>query len=555
MTPEENDILWKLYQDHVVHGRHHETLRATTTTVLLAVAAGVLGLIGSEHVWPLEHRDLPLALFLILLGLVGALFSAKYHERFTFHMNRAREYRNALDKSLPEVGINKARPVADKKTEAEYPLLFRRRLYVLWIWLDLLVAVLGVVLALSIYWPNHAVAESVKKENYDLVFAQITDPHMFDDGPVKDYPNSNGPNDPDRRRVVDNARKEDANAFDWAVSQINRLSTESLPKQPVRFVVITGDFGLEAVNFQNLKALGAPSDLPASCEQAIDPVPTSKLRNSPTFNAVQASEQLAKQLASLKFSTVYLVPGNNDLAEESVRDQFRFRCFIGLVQQQLNSIRPEPLSLVQLDTTPILIPPAGFAKPGYWLLGLNSASFKDRKNYNSCSIKPADPFDVVWNSCPDQQMNALLQWKNDNPNSLGLVFTHIPDLRDPFKVREKGEDFDKVPSGWDLDKKPYDSWQAFARSPQVVAIFAGHFHDADRSVYHPIPDAPSRAVLWNRLSIDPLITKKTWVAPPLAEKFQTNGGGQARGFTVVRLQKNYVLVDKCWYPEGCKIAP
>jgi hypothetical protein len=90
---DEDEILWRFYQDHLIHGRHHETLRATTTTVILAVAAGVLGFLGGTHDWPLRYADLPLTLMLVAIGLLGALFSAKYHERFVFHMNRAREYR------------------------------------------------------------------------------------------------------------------------------------------------------------------------------------------------------------------------------------------------------------------------------------------------------------------------------------------------------------------------------------------------------------------------------------------------------------------------------
>ena len=65
MPEQENEFLWRFYQDHIIHGRHHETLRATTTTVLLVVAAGVLGLLGAEHVWPLQYEHLPLTLFLV----------------------------------------------------------------------------------------------------------------------------------------------------------------------------------------------------------------------------------------------------------------------------------------------------------------------------------------------------------------------------------------------------------------------------------------------------------------------------------------------------------
>ena len=163
---DEDEILWRLYQDHLTHGRHHETLRATTTTVLLAVVAGVLGFLGAAHAWPLAHEHIPLCVFLILLGIFGAFFSAKYHERFDFHMNRAREYRNALDKSLPNANINAVRPKADKKTQAEYPWLYERRLWHFWVALHIMIAALGVLLTISIFFPfgrarTHATQQQV----------------------------------------------------------------------------------------------------------------------------------------------------------------------------------------------------------------------------------------------------------------------------------------------------------------------------------------------------------------------------------------------------------
>jgi hypothetical protein len=157
---DENETLWRLYQDHLTHGRHHETLRATTTTVLLAVAAGVLGLLGASRAWPLGLEQLPLSTFLVLLGVFGAFFSAKYHERFVFHMNRAREYRHILDKNLPDAKINAGRPTADRKTKAEHPWLYKRRLWIFWVSLHLLIALLGVILVASILFLRFGKTES-----------------------------------------------------------------------------------------------------------------------------------------------------------------------------------------------------------------------------------------------------------------------------------------------------------------------------------------------------------------------------------------------------------
>ena len=153
MDKDEDEILWRFYQDHMTHVRHHETLRATTSTVLLAVAAGVLGLLGAAHAWPLEYAQWPLCVFLILLGGFGALFSAKYHERVAFYLNRADEFRNALDKSLPNTKINTLGPDADAKTGVAYEQRTKQRLWRYWVYLHVLVAVLGAILTASIFWP------------------------------------------------------------------------------------------------------------------------------------------------------------------------------------------------------------------------------------------------------------------------------------------------------------------------------------------------------------------------------------------------------------------
>src|SRR5437868_4603714 len=92
------DVLWKMYEENVTEGRHHETQRATVTNLVIAIAAAVLGLVTYDKA--ITHLDLPLTIFLVFLGVFGAAFSSKYYERFRLHMKRAKKYRNALDKLL-----------------------------------------------------------------------------------------------------------------------------------------------------------------------------------------------------------------------------------------------------------------------------------------------------------------------------------------------------------------------------------------------------------------------------------------------------------------------
>lgn len=170
------DILWKMYEEHVTEGRHHETQRATVTNLVIAIAAGILALVTFDKAITLI--DLPLTIFLIFLGVFGAAFSSKYYERFELHMKRAKEYRNALDDLLSTQvddskrflkGLKKA---ADEAHEQSFlatsqgktnwqrwmTFIYRRGLYQLWISFHLLITLLGLVLSILAFFRIKAVA-------------------------------------------------------------------------------------------------------------------------------------------------------------------------------------------------------------------------------------------------------------------------------------------------------------------------------------------------------------------------------------------------------------
>jgi lysylphosphatidylglycerol synthetase-like protein (DUF2156 family) len=163
MTEDEKaikDVLWGMYQEHCTQGRHHETQRATVTNLIIAVAAGVLALLTFDKA--INKFDLPLTVFLFMLGLFGAAFSTKHYERWSLHMQRARSYRNKLDALMFDNLINELKRDGDKKHEEEFKeehkwQLKKIRLHQLWVSLHLLIAALGVGLSLiAIFWPQKA---------------------------------------------------------------------------------------------------------------------------------------------------------------------------------------------------------------------------------------------------------------------------------------------------------------------------------------------------------------------------------------------------------------
>jgi len=139
------DVLWKMYQEHCTQGRHHETQRSTVAGALVAIAGAVIGLVTFDKA--VSPMDLPLTFFLFLLGGFGAVFSAKHYERFRLHMERARRYRDELDRLLPDSLLKRLKEEADTKHNEEFPRLKDLRLNRFWLWLYVLIAALGLVLS------------------------------------------------------------------------------------------------------------------------------------------------------------------------------------------------------------------------------------------------------------------------------------------------------------------------------------------------------------------------------------------------------------------------
>ncbi len=138
------DVLWKMYQEHCTQGRHHEVQRSTVASVLLAIVAVVIGLITNDQ--KITNSDIPLTLFLLVLGMFGAVFSAKHYERFELHMESARRYRDELDTLLPGAPLKRLKRAADDKHNGKYPRLKDLRLNRFWIGIYLITSGLGLVL-------------------------------------------------------------------------------------------------------------------------------------------------------------------------------------------------------------------------------------------------------------------------------------------------------------------------------------------------------------------------------------------------------------------------
>ncbi|HVK54086.1 MAG TPA: hypothetical protein VM532_03560 [Burkholderiales bacterium] len=141
---EKADLYLKLFQEYASEARHHEQQRATVTGFFSALAAGVLTIVGIDKA--LSVADIPAALFLVVIGVFGCVFSAKQYERFFVCMERARQYRLALQEAVPGSNIIELKRTADRKALERFPRLHVWRLGIFWVALHALIASFGVLL-------------------------------------------------------------------------------------------------------------------------------------------------------------------------------------------------------------------------------------------------------------------------------------------------------------------------------------------------------------------------------------------------------------------------
>jgi hypothetical protein len=146
---DEKEILALLYQEECSFARHHEELRASVANIIIAVSAGGMGLVAFDQ--KLAVDDIPLTLFIAILGVFGAVFGSKHYERVRLHLNRARQYTKRLEELAPDMRIASLREAGDEANKKRFPRLFPLRLNSFWVALHLLIALLGVSLTVLIF--------------------------------------------------------------------------------------------------------------------------------------------------------------------------------------------------------------------------------------------------------------------------------------------------------------------------------------------------------------------------------------------------------------------
>ena len=144
---DETDVLIQQWLSRWEQIRHSENQRATITNMVLVLAAAGIGFIAQKGAGP----DL---LFvsgaLVLLGIFGALSSAKYYERFKLHLREAGALRQKIDERFPQLGLGELAKETWRTQRLDYPRLTKIPLYGLWIALHIGITLVGALATLAI---------------------------------------------------------------------------------------------------------------------------------------------------------------------------------------------------------------------------------------------------------------------------------------------------------------------------------------------------------------------------------------------------------------------
>jgi hypothetical protein len=117
--------LWRFYEEHASQARQHETLRATVTSILSAIAAAVVSL---ASLGGLDKADIPAGTIVIVLALLGVALSLKHYERNRLHtkiLEAIRDEITRLDQDQTAIprSTQKIRGEAEKEHNSNFAVL------------------------------------------------------------------------------------------------------------------------------------------------------------------------------------------------------------------------------------------------------------------------------------------------------------------------------------------------------------------------------------------------------------------------------------------------
>jgi hypothetical protein len=142
-TMEAADMLSRMYDEHLTRGRAYEEQRTKMSQLILVAAALLVGFYGSS--FASAQFRWAVAAFVSCLGVFGAVYSIKQHERSRFHLMTARQMRKEMEK-LVDLPVTAIKSSTAAQVKREFPIARRWSLDRVWTWTHVAVAVFGLML-------------------------------------------------------------------------------------------------------------------------------------------------------------------------------------------------------------------------------------------------------------------------------------------------------------------------------------------------------------------------------------------------------------------------
>ena len=141
------EVWLRMYEEQMRHVRHHESLRATSTNIVIAISGAAFALLGAKDALGTTASWL-LALFVVLINGYGFLMSHKHYERSRRHHTVGSGYRRIISETslLRGEALNAVRSEGQNKNKQRFQWMSQIRTFKLWSGLHVLLMILGTLL-------------------------------------------------------------------------------------------------------------------------------------------------------------------------------------------------------------------------------------------------------------------------------------------------------------------------------------------------------------------------------------------------------------------------
>ena len=145
-------ILHATFKHYFEMAMDHHTKAATTSSFLLIIVGAIISFVSLDGKIG-GTVDFVSGLAVFVIGLFGAVWAWKQHERYYFWQHVAYEYQKELQKVVPGLKTGEAYYDGAENAAAErYTSLFAKTIHERWLWVSLhgIVAAIGLGLALMV---------------------------------------------------------------------------------------------------------------------------------------------------------------------------------------------------------------------------------------------------------------------------------------------------------------------------------------------------------------------------------------------------------------------